>query len=74
MKHDPTNVLHVPNVRVRDMLDLCSDKDAIFIAESIAAHRLAGLETHSIEQMLNKEITRMKAATRIFCGRIPEMP
>lgn len=60
------------NLRVREMLDTCSDETAIAIAELICAHRLAGLETHALDSRLNIEISRMNAATRILCGRMPD--
>jgi len=65
-------VLQPTNLRFNDLLLKCSDEMAIKIAETIAAHRLAGIETYSVEAMLNKEIERMNAATKIFYGEIPE--
>jgi len=60
------------NVRLSDMVAKCSDEKAILIAESIAAHRMAGLETWSLEVQLKDELTRMFAATRILNGKMPD--
>lgn len=60
------------NVRISDMLHKCSDEKAILMAESIAAHRLAGLETYGLEKMLDVEINRMFIATRILNGKMPD--
>ena len=60
------------NVRISDMLSRCSDSHAIALAETIAANRLAGLETYTMERILNEELTRMFAATRVLNGKIPD--
>lgn len=61
------------NARVQSMLEKCSDTHAILIAETIAQHRLAGLETGSLDKMLKQELNKMFACTRMLYGRLPEV-
>lgn len=61
------------NARIESMLEKCSDEKAILIAESIAAHRLAGLDTSSLDKTLSSELTRMMASTKMFFGRLPQL-
>lgn len=59
------------NMRLNDMLENCSDEKSILLAETICAHRMAGLETTMLEGRLSREMSRMIVATKVFFGRTP---
>lgn len=61
------------NVRSQSMLDKCSDEHVIVIAESISAHRMAGLESHHLEKLLEDKLAHMFNCTKAFCGRLKEV-
>lgn len=61
------------NVRSQSMLEKCSDEHVIVIAESITAHRMAGLESHHLEKLLEEKMAYMLNCTKAFCGRLKEI-
>jgi hypothetical protein len=61
------------NVRSQSMLDKCSDEGVIILAESINAHKMAGLETHHLDKLLEEKMAYMFNCTKAFCGRLKEI-